>query len=168
MKVFVEEQRFRQLWLFMILIISLGIPLVIIALDVFKSDGTDSEALIGLIVVVISTFLTFGLIYSMRLKTRIDEKGIHYQFWPFHWSLKQISWEEIQTAEFRKYDPLGEYGGWGIKGFRKHGRAYNVSGDKGIQLVLKNGKKVLFGTQLEHEAKQVLTTYRDKLTNHDL
>ncbi len=168
MKVFVEEQRFRQLWLFIILIISLGIPLVIIGLDVLNSDGTDSEALIGLIVVAISTFLTFGLIYSMRLKTRIDEKGIHYQFSPFHWSLKLIPWEDIQTAGYRKYDPLGEYGGWGIKGFRKHGRAYNVSGNKGIQLVLKSGKKILFGTQLENEVTQVLKTYQDKLESHDL
>ena len=40
-------------------------------------------------------------------------------------------------------------------------KAINVSGDIGIQLELKNGKKLLIGTQKEAEAKSVLQTYQN-------
>ena len=62
---------------------------------------------------------------------------------------------------------LLEYGGWGLKGGllwkKSKGIAINVSGNIGIQLELKNGKKLLIGTQKLQEAKQVLDTYKNKL-----
>ena len=39
-----------------------------------------------------------------------------------------------------------EYGGWGIKG-KRHKKAYTVSGNYGIQFLLKNGKMIMIGTQ---------------------
>ncbi|PWG05518.1 hypothetical protein DIS07_08650 [Polaribacter aquimarinus] len=88
---------------------------------------------------------------------------MHYQFFPFHFSFKTISWKEIKNAHVRNYDPIGEYGGWGLKGGfpfnKKKGKAINVKGDIGIQLELQNNKKILIGTQKEIEAKQVLKTY---------
>jgi hypothetical protein len=39
-----------------------------------------------------------------------------------------------------------EYGGWGIRYGRK-GRAYNVSGNMGLDLTLKPSKSFLIGTQ---------------------
>ncbi|PQJ76096.1 hypothetical protein BTO13_02445 [Polaribacter gangjinensis] len=90
---------------------------------------------------------------------------MHYQFFPFHFSDRKISWNEISKAYVRTYDPIGEFGGWGLKGgniFNKSkGKAINVSGDIGIQLELKNGKKLLIGTQKEAEAKSVLQTYQN-------
>jgi hypothetical protein len=55
---------------------------------------------------------------------------------------KFFSWEEIEKISVREYSPLFEYGGWGIRR-GKSGRAYNVKGNIGLQLVLKNGKKIL-------------------------
>ncbi|PQJ80922.1 hypothetical protein BTO18_05610 [Polaribacter porphyrae] len=92
---------------------------------------------------------------------------MHYQFFPFHWKLKLITWDKISTAYVRIYDPIGDYGGWGLKGgtlwSKSKGRAINVSGDIGIQLELKNGKKLLIGTQKKSEAERVLETYQSKI-----
>ena len=76
--------------------------------------------------------------------TRIDEKGIHYRFFPFHRKEKIILWTEIQIAQVRKYDAISEYGGWGLKGGfgKKYGTAINTKGNIGIQLVLTNSKKL--------------------------
>lgn len=49
--------------------------------------------------------------------------------------------------EIRKYNAIRDYGGWGVKRKLRWGRAYNVSGNIGLQIYLNNGKKVLFGTQ---------------------
>ena len=59
-----------------------------------------------------------------------------------------ISRESVKAFGIRQYKPLKEYGGWGIKyGMGRVGKAYNVKGNIGMQLELKNGQKVLFGTQ---------------------
>ena len=43
------------------------------------------------------------------------------------------------------YNPIAEYGGLGIR-FGPNGKAYNVSGNTGLQVILKNKSKVLIGT----------------------
>jgi hypothetical protein len=60
-------------------------------------------------------------------------------------------------AYIRKYNPIKDYGGWGIRwgSFRK-GNAYNMSGNMGLQLVFKDGKKLLFGTQRSSELDQII------------
>jgi len=57
----------------------------------------------------------------------------------------------------RKYSPIGEYGGWGYRvAGKRSGVAYNISGNMGIQIELKNGKKILLGTRKPEEAKEAL------------
>ncbi|MDC0086688.1 hypothetical protein OAI39_04565 [Polaribacter sp.] len=159
MKVFKEEQRFRQVWLMVLLGFSLLVPVGLIIREYIKDNTsiTTNEFLGSLIGIIASVLL----IFIFKLSTRIDEKGIHYQFFPFHFSMKTLLWSEITKAEVRTYDPIGEYGGWGLRySFnKKKGNAVNVSGDIGIQLTLKNGKKLLIGTQKKEAVSSVLKTY---------
>ena len=159
MKVFKEEQRFRQVWLMVLLGFSLLVPVSLIINEYIKDNTsmTTNEFLGSLIGIIASVLL----IFIFKLSTRIDEKGIHYQFFPFHFSMKTLLWSEITKAEVRTYDPIGEYGGWGLRySFNeKKGNAVNVSGDIGIQLTLKNGKKLLIGTQKKEAVSRVLKAY---------
>ena len=182
MKVFKEEQRFTQTWLVTLLGISLIVPIVILASEYFKEDtkiSINEFVFSSLGIVICGVFIFF-----FKLKTRIDEIGIHYQFVPFHFSFKKITnevpikyegrsydqgkkitWKEITKAYVKSYNPISDFGGWGLKGgwSNSKGKAINVSGDIGIQLELKNGKKILIGTQKKEEATQVLLTYQNKL-----
>ena len=167
MKVFKEEQRFTQLWLIVLLSVSVFVPIVIIIQEYTKEGATLSTAgFIKSIVLIVGSIL---LIFVFKLTTRIDEKGVHYQFFPFHFKLKTIEWKEMKKAFVRTYSPITEYGGWGLKGgwSKARGKAINVSGDIGIQLELANGKKLLIGTQKKTEAERVLETYKTKLHQHD-
>lgn len=165
MKVFKEEQRFTQTWLLVVLSFSLVVPLFILGQEFYKENSRLS--LTEFVVTICGILITVGLIFLFQLKTRIDEKGIHYQFFPFHLKFKLITWQEIKSANVRTYDAITEYGGWGLKGGffwnKSKGTTINVSGDIGIQLELKNGKKLLIGTQKESEAKSVLETYKSKI-----
>lgn len=165
MRIFKEEQRFNQVWLILLMLVSAIVPISIYVKEYTENpDGFSSLELIGLIFLIL---FASSFIFFFKLTTRIDEKGIHYQFFPFHWSLKIIKWNEINNAYVRTYDPLGEYGGWGLKGGllwnKAKGKAINVSGDIGIQLILKNGKKLLIGTQKQEEAKNIIATYKTKI-----
>ncbi|MGG8497829.1 hypothetical protein ACQY1Q_15565 [Tenacibaculum sp. TC6] len=164
MKVFKEEQRFTQTWLITLMAISLIVPLILIGKE-FATGKIQIPQFIGIICLLV---FASGFIFFFKLITRIDEIGIHYQFIPFHLRLKTIKWSEISKAYIRKYDALSEYGGWGLKSktlwSKQQGKAINVSGDIGIQLELKNGKKLLIGTRQESNAKLVLDTYQHKIT----
>lgn len=167
MKVFKEEQRFTQTWLIVLIGFSIFIPIILVTKEYLKENTnmstTEFVLTMGLIL------LSVAFIFTFKLTTRIDEKGIHYRFFPFHFSLKTIFWNNITKAYVRNYNPIGEYGGWGLKGgfpiSKKNGKSVSISGSIGIQLILKNNKKLLIGTQKENEAKRVLETYQNKIIN---
>lgn len=149
---FTETQKFRQVWIWLLLVIVVGITL---ATQLFiHTVPTDSILFVRIISITIPLILVV-LFYVFRLDTRIDESGVYYRFYPVHIIENKIGWELIERIYVRKYSPLWEYGGWGIRGFGKN-RALNVSGNMGIQLELKNGKKLLLGTQKPDEADAVL------------
>ncbi len=165
MKVFVEEQRFSSyvfIGLFVSFCVVTFVPLKEIDTFIDKDFSIILLKFLGSIVV-----LLVGILFLfLKLKTRIDEKGIHYQFLPFHFSEKSILWGEIEQCYVRKYSPIMEYGGWGIRGISKKNKAYNTKGNIGLQLILKNGHKLLIGSQLQTELEQVIKNYKSKL-NHE-
>jgi len=152
---FKEEQQFRQWWYIMLVMVSVIPSMLFCVYALYQQvvNGIqigDSPApnavlaglFIGLCVLLWSFFV-------MKLEIWIDEIGIHFRFFPLIFKPKVISKNEIQRYEIRRYSPIFDYGGWGIRrGFgRKWQKAYNVSGNIGLQLYLTSGKKVLFGTQ---------------------
>ena len=168
MKVFVEQQRFTQTWLIVLILISAIMPLVLVFNEYYANKESFSFA--EMILVIGLVLVAPCIIFVFKLYTRIDEVGIHYKFFPIHLKYKTIKWNEVAVAYVRKYDAISEFGGWGLKGGwlwkASKGTAINVSGDIGIQLELKNGKKLLIGTQLKNESEMVLQTYQTKINNN--
>ncbi len=169
MRSFSEEQRFTQLWLHILLVVSFIGPVILVVNDYLKKDDKGPTALLGLIIIIGAMVLIYGFIFSLKLKTKIDEIGIHFKFVPFHFKMRTINWSTIEKSYVRNYEPISEYGGWGMKGGKlwnkNKGLAYNVKGDIGLQLELKNGKKILIGTQKQDEMNRVLQTYSSKFVN---
>ena len=167
--IFEETQHFRQQWLWIILIITSLLPIGIFGSGIYfqiikgRPFGTNPMSDTQLIIFSIFVFGLMGgtllLFGSLHLKTIIDEAGISYKFFPFQTRFRFIPWDEIESYEVVKYSPIKEYGGWGIR-FGKEGRAYNVSGDRGLKIQMKNGKKILIGTRKEDELKNFLNTIR--------
>jgi len=58
----------------------------------------------------------------------------------------RIALRHVVRAYARRYHPLREYGGWGIRSGRD-GRAFTISGRGGVQLVLRSGMRVLVGSR---------------------
>ncbi|WP_424001764.1 hypothetical protein [Maribacter sp. IgM3_T14_3] len=162
MRIFNETQRFTQWWLLLINIALLFLMLYscytwLVLKDAVGNVAADDR--VGQTIFILVIALVIPLIYVFNLKTTIDEIGIHYQFIPINFSKKIIRWHEIEKCFVRKYSPIREYGGWGYRGLSGKNKALNVKGNKGIQLVLKNGNKLLIGTQKENDAKMVIERY---------
>lgn len=120
------------------------------------SSDPDPNKYWGMALVFVVSGGVSLLIARVRLLTCIDGYGIHYRFTGFM-GWKQIAWAEIDKAELHTYNAITEYGGWGYRRrWFKSGLALTVGGDRGIQLQLLNGKRILLGTHQPEEAAAAL------------
>ena len=154
---FSEEQRFRQWWLWLILLLSLSAVVVPFAIGIYSQVvldqpyGDNPMSTEGLIVTGVFSILLMGFIFLIigqaRLKTKITNEALYVSFMPLLRKWKKYKPVEIDRFEVRTYKAKREYGGYGIKRRRRSGQAFTISGNTGLQLYLNNGKKVLIGTQ---------------------
>lgn len=86
------------------------------------------------------------MFFKMRLTTEIKSDGIYFRYPPLIQKMQRIIKDDIERFEIINYKPVAEYGGWGIKS-RPGKKAYTVSGNIALQIYLKNGRKILIGTQ---------------------
>ncbi|UIR55420.1 hypothetical protein LZQ00_14235 [Sphingobacterium sp. SRCM116780] len=100
-------------------------------------------------------FCIIALFSVIRLKTTINTEGINIQFFPFLLKSKIIPWTEIGKIYVRDYNPIGDYGGWGYRN-GSEGKAYNTKGKQGLQLIFKDGSKLLIGTQKRDELENIV------------
>ncbi|OYW91404.1 MAG: hypothetical protein B7Z18_09690 [Alishewanella sp. 32-51-5] len=98
------------------------------------------------------------VLHFSSLQLRLEQDGLAVRFTPFFWRWRQHQWHEIQSCDVVTYRPLGDYGGWGIRG-SKHNRCYNVAGNQGLRIRLKNGASLLIGTQQAQPLQSWLDTF---------
>jgi hypothetical protein len=92
---------------------------------------------LGPFMVLLGLFLIF-LFTTMRLITTVRRDGLYIRYVPF--VNRRIGFHTIKGCEARTYQPIREYGGWGIR-WGRSGRVYNVKGTRGVQLVLEGGAR---------------------------
>lgn len=150
---FQEKQQFTQWWLWLLIIAFTCIPFYALWQQGFQDEafGNNPMSTSGLFVFSVLTVLLVALFWFMQLQTYLDTKGIRMRFVPFF--QKEFLWEEIESAEVINY---GFVGGWGIRMGTNYGTVYNVKGNKGLFLKLKNGKKRLIGTQRPEELQKIV------------
>lgn len=149
-RIYKEEQHFSRWWI--ILFLS-GLPILILAT---QTSGDYTALWISL-----PFFALFTYLFIMaRLRTRLSNQSVEFKFVPFlH---RKYDWSEIESAEVIDY---GFVGGWGIRIGTKYGTVYNVAGKMGLQLHLKNGKRLVIGTQKPEEIQKWLESKRDTELN---
>ncbi len=155
-----EEQRFGS-WLRWLIVLSmaLAVPFSIFSLTKIPSEQGSSEILpiLTLIIVGICVPIAVALLFwVLKLETEVRSDGLYIRFFPAHIHFKRFRVEDLSECYARKYKPLLEYGGWGIRCSLRKGKAYNVSGNKGVQLVFISGKQLLIGSQRAEELEEAI------------
>ena len=134
----------------------------------FGNHPTTTGNLLFLLLLPTLVCLATALIMAIaRLTTEVDPSGVKLVYRPF--STRFIPFAEIASLKTVEYRPIRDAGGWGIHGYRMKGWAYNVSGKKGVEITLKNGKLVLIGSQrseeLEAAIRRLLPSSSSPLSN---
>lgn len=146
-RTFKEKQSFLTRWL----MILLSFVMLYIAYDTYQQyQTTGIKGLSVGLCIMLPVFLFF--MFS-QLCTTIDDEGITITFIPFAWR-RRWYWSSMAKVYVRRYDWM-EFGGWGYR-LGNGGVAYSTKGRYGIQLELKNGRKILIGTQKPEEVEKLL------------
>lgn len=146
--VFKETQKFNQPWIWGLLTSAFAY----IFLGIFSYEEVSLQTLLPIIIVS----LIIVVFASMRLKTRIDESGLTFSFFPFIGDRK-YNLKDIQKLELIEYNSIFKFGGWGIR-YNFFMWAYNVRGKHGLVVHLKD-KKFLLGTQKPEEIKKAIEQF---------
>ena len=155
-----EVQRVRQIWIWLIVLLLAGLFWYLFAKQVIMGSPLGSRPAPDVVLAIF--WLIFGigfplLFFSAKLITEVRNDGVYIKFFPLHWSFHEITFRELKRYEVRTYKPIREYGGWGIRKGR-HGDAYNMRGNKGVQLELYNNKRILIGSIHPEELYQAIHT----------
>ena len=155
-----EEQSFRNTWMYFVVIGVAFIALAGAVVPLWLGDGSP-ESLVGVVIALIVTIGLIVLFSFSKLTTIVDDKAIYYKFPPFVNTEKAITSADVKEMYVRKYRPIREYGGWGYRVRPGKGKALNVSGNEGLQIVKQNGKGLLIGTQKPKELERVIARLRE-------
>jgi hypothetical protein len=146
---FKEVQHFNQWWIWVIIAFCWGfwiwqfVQQIIMGIPFGDNPMSDLGVILtGIFPVAIS--LLFKL---LTLETVVDDEGVKCRFMPFQRKYKIFRPEEIEHFEVRKYSPIKDFGGWGIR-YGRNAKAFNVGGNQGLFLELKGRKNFMIGTQV--------------------
>ncbi len=105
------------------------------------------------------TVLGGGLVFlTLRgaLVTEVRENALCVQHYPLT-RVHRFAYTNIEEYRGQTYRPIREYGGWGVrKGLFGRGRAFNVSGNRGVQLVFTDGRRFLIGSRRADELARAI------------
>lgn len=152
---FKETQQLKLWWLYILL----GLETIVVGSILFLDKGgiTFIELKDSYFAPVLALLLPYVIVYLITknsLTLKVDQFGITYRYWPFT-KQRTLYWINMNKIYLRKYNALGEYGGWGVKHrlwFKFNDKAYIFNDHSiGLQLELINHKKLLFSTAKPEE-----------------
>ena len=154
---FREVQSFRGRFRLMHVFLGIAIAGAFFAVmvSILKNPDKSLGSILGTAGGIIIAIGLATLFMALKLETEVRSDGLYVRYFPFHINYKKIDLDDVTEYFARDYHPLREYGGWGIK-CGKGGKAYNVSGDRGLQLVFRDGKRLLIGSQRADELEKAI------------
>lgn len=146
---FRERQHFRQIWLWVVV---LGVAAIFwsgFVAQVLLGNSFGSKPASDVQLSMLFGLMGIGLplfFYRMSLTTVVQPGELQVRFWPFVLRPVRIPLHTLRNYERITYNPIRDYGGWGIRWGMK-GKAYNVSGNEGVLLHFYDKKPLLIGSQ---------------------
>lgn len=156
-----EVQRFRQSWVWgmVFVVAAMGwwgfIQQVILGKPLGQNPAPDWG--VWLLWAVIGLCLP-ALFLSIKLVLEVTPDGVVIHYLPI--TKRVIPLADIEKVEARTYNPIREFGGWGVKGWSRRNVAYNLSGNQGVQLTLGDGRRVMLGSRRPQELAEAIETQR--------
>jgi hypothetical protein len=162
--VYHEEQRFRQRWIWLLVLGTAAIAwwsfIQQVLLDRPFGNKPAPDWGVWLILLPIGVGLPL-LFLRMVLVLDVTSEAVVIRYRPL--TTRVIDLAETEQVRVREYSAIKEYGGWGLKGWSRNKVAYNVSGNRGVELLLRDGRTVMLGSQHPQELAQAIQGQRRRI-----
>ncbi len=155
-----EQQKFEHNWIKLVLWCIVILCAIISIIVIAKAKANFIIALLPFIFNV----LLLSLFSQMKLELTINENMLRFKFRPF--INRIITKDKIRQIQIINYDPISEYGGWGIR-YGKNGWAYTAKGFYGIKLITSLNKKILIGISNPEAISKFLKEYYPTVFNDE-
>lgn len=94
-------------WFLLGILLLFGGILVMMWLD---DSVTRTERIVGYVSILAVT----GLLVSFHNWLRVTDEGVRIGYFPFYW--RTIPYDQVREIRQVSVQPLGQFGGWGLKG----------------------------------------------------
>jgi hypothetical protein len=99
-------------------------------------------------------WLGFGIAFplafwTMRLVVDVSPQTLRIRYIPL--LRRSVPLSAIRRVEARRYNPILEYGGWGIRGWRRGRMIYSIGGNQCVELELQDGTFLAVGSRRAEE-----------------
>ena len=146
--IYQEKQCFRQVWWVMLLLLGVAalmwwgyIQKIVFGWPWGTNPAPDWMMWLLWLLIGIGFPLLF---WNMCLIIEVTSDHLQIRYTPFY--QRSIQWDDISSINAQSYQPIRQYGGWGMRGTGNR-RAYNVKGNQGVELILEDGSSILIGSQ---------------------
>ncbi|WP_114778414.1 DUF6141 family protein [Botryobacter ruber] len=150
---FREKQRFTQFWLWVVILGVAAIFWVGFIYQVVTGNNFGRNPIAGAEAAILVVLVGIGLplfFYRMALITEVYPGKVELRFSPVNFKPVQVELHLVRDFERVTYNPISDYGGWGIR-FGLKGVAFNMAGNEGVKLYFYNRKPMLIGSQRASE-----------------
>jgi len=157
---FREVQKFHQWWVWLLVYGLAALTWYGFVQQIILGQPFGSNPASDWMMWLIALLFGIGLpvfFHRLRLIVEVRDAHIYIRYVPL--VTRQIPFAEIERYQVRTYQPIKEYGGWGIRGRSRDKIAYNVSGNRGVELELYGGRKIMIGSQRPEELAQAIEAH---------
>lgn len=160
---FKENQRYRRKEVFVAVLFFIVVISYRFINQTFINPQIESTIPLSLfLLILLGLALVFAYYSSIRLITVINEKGIRYQYFPWHYKKQKICWDEVKSLEVIETSLVAELSGWAVN-FNSLGQYFCVGRQRGILITLKTDKQIFIGTKDPKALKDTIDKLSHKL-----
>jgi hypothetical protein len=148
---FREKQHMDQWWLRFLVLIPTAVAWWGFGQQIVlgRPFGTHPASNLEMVIIqVLVGVLLPIVVLGANLVVTVMPGRMDLRYFPF--ARRAVDLSTIAACEVRSYSPLGDYGGWGIRGYADD-RVWSCRGNRGVQLVFRDGRKFLIGSSRPEE-----------------
>ena len=162
---FHEAQKVNKFWAGVVVLLCVPLPTWAFVHQIVMNESVGGRPIPDWAIWLL--FIVFGVVVplfvlSFRLEAEVGDECLVVRFLPV--KIRKVPYEDILDCQVRTYSAIWEYGGWGIKWGRRAGWSYTLSGNQGVQLELRDGKRLLIGSYRAEELARAINEKRSART----
>lgn len=166
---FSETQKFKQVWVWVLVGLVMGGALAFLWWGIYQQvylghpfgdhPRPDGALVLGVLFETFMCIVIAAVLGSIKMVVETGPDALQVRFFPF--KKMEISYGNIREFQVRDYQPLKEFGGWGMRrSWDGKTKAFNMSGRRGVELFLLDGSRVMLGSLRADELGEVLKGHR--------